>query len=165
MLDIVFGRESVPCGRFVLDGRYYFTKMKLPGWFEDPFIKRVINGVDGAEVLFEEALKNRWGHGISTEMLSTGCKVLCCLYFDALDKVFFATQMGNNCIPYYMEIARSRDIMLCYEHFADMPGWCFEEGLVRLNGVVLTEDAYEEAYMDWVERETKNVESLIYETL
>ena len=78
MLNIIFGRDF--CLRdYILDTRSYFTDFKRPEWFSDPFIQKFIYEIDGSTVLFEEALKDRRGHGISMEWLSTGCKTLCCL--------------------------------------------------------------------------------------
>ena len=40
--------------------------MEKTEWFDDPFTKRVIKKIDQADVVFAEALKNRYGKGIST---------------------------------------------------------------------------------------------------
>lgn len=59
MLNIVFGREN--CKDFNLDSRIVFRRNKKPEWFQDHFVQEFIKAVDGSEVLFEEALKDRWG--------------------------------------------------------------------------------------------------------
>ncbi len=154
MLNVIFGREHAG-DNFVLDARIFFKYNKKPEWFSDPFIKRVLRGIDKCEVLFEEALKDRTGHGISTMMISTGSKTLCCLYFNP-DKVFYGSSMGDNCIPFYMELARSRDISLCFEHYPDISEEYFNEGLLIKDGVVLDEDSFDEAFCDWM-AETREI--------
>ena len=76
MLTLVFGRNNVNQELFCLDTRIYFRKHKKPQWFEEHFVKRFLKAIDNTTVLFEEALKDYRGHGISTEMISTGCRAL-----------------------------------------------------------------------------------------
>ncbi|MCI9077592.1 MAG: DUF4869 domain-containing protein [Lachnospiraceae bacterium] len=147
MLNIIFGREN--CQDFVLDTRIYFRRNKKPGWFEDSFVKKFLKEIDGSTVLFEEALKDYKGRGISTEMISTGCKTLCCIYYHGNDTVFYGSGMGDNCIPFLMEIAARNDITIVLEHYMDFPGEYFEKKLVSINGTVLTQDTYDDAYSGW----------------
>lgn len=150
MLNIIFGRDF--CKQdYVLDTRVYFRRHKKPEWFEDDFVKKFLMGVDGTTVLFEEALKNRWGHGISTDKISTGCKTLCCIYYDTEGKWFFGSAMGDNCVPYLMEIARNKEVNIFLEHYMDIPNEYFEEGLVRKDGIILGEYDFDDAYGDWCE--------------
>lgn len=94
MLNVIFGRDF--CTReYVLDTRIYFRRNKRPEWFSDPFVQRFIYDIDGSTVLFEEALKDKNGHGISTEWLSTGCKTLCCIYYDKRNTLFYGSAMGD----------------------------------------------------------------------
>lgn len=147
MLNIIFGRENSP--DFVLDTRIYFRRNKKPEWFEDSFVKKFLKEIDGSTVLFEEALKDYRGRGISTEMVSTGCKTLCDIYYHGSDTIFYGSGMGDNCIPFLMEIAAHNDITIVLEHYMDFPGEYFEKKLVRINGTVLTQDTYDDAYSDW----------------
>ena len=153
MLNIIFGRENVPkelVPKVVLDCRPYFRWYKQPEWFEDPFVKEFLKVVDGTEVLFQEALKDYRGKGISTEMISTGCKNLCCIYYDInSEHIFFGTQLGDNCLPFLARIAEKRDVTIFLEHFADFPSECFKSTDIRCNGKRLTEEEYEDAYCDW----------------
>jgi hypothetical protein len=149
MLNIVFGRDNCKDKKYILDPRIYFTKHKKPEWFQDDFVRRFLYDIDGSKVLFEEALINRHGHGISTEKMSTGCKTLCCIYYDREGKTFNGSAMGDNCIPYYMAIARKRDVNLFYEHFADIESKYFEEGLIYYNGHIVSEYEFEDLYSEW----------------
>ena len=113
MLDIVYGRLNAPdC---IIDSRVFFAEHKKPEWFEDEFVKRIIKEIDGAEVIFEEALKSRFGHGMSTDKLSTGSKTLICIYYYR-DLTFYGTLMGDNCYPLLFEMAKDSDIRIMVEN-------------------------------------------------
>lgn len=148
MLDIIFGGPF--CGECVMDNRIWFRRHKKPEWFEDAFVKRVIWEIDQAQVLFEEALKDRFGHGMATEKLSSGSKTLICIYYYP-QLQFNGSMMGDNCVPLLMEIARERDVHIMLEHFMDLR----EEDLpyVRVDGrpVTMYEYEYECRYCEWAE--------------
>ena len=152
MLNVVFGREPFEeWVDFIPDARIYFSQHKRPEWFEDPFVKKFLAFIDGTEVLFEEALKDKFGHGISTEMISTGCKTLCCIYLGERDKVFYGTTMGENCYPFLLELARERDITIVSEHYPLIEDKYFDEGLIRIDGKPITITEFEDAFCDWME--------------
>lgn len=113
MLDIVYGRLNAP--KCILDSRVFFAEHKKPEWFQNKFIQRVIKEIDGAEVIFEEALKSKFGHGMSPDKLSTGSKTLICIYFYR-DLMFYGTQLGNNCYPFLFEMAKDSDISIMVEN-------------------------------------------------
>lgn len=69
MLNFIIGRENIDLNQVDMDSRVYFKEFKKPEWFTDPFAVRVIKEIDKAEVIFEEALKNRFGHGIQWNSL------------------------------------------------------------------------------------------------
>lgn len=151
MLNIIFGRENCPDENYILDTRIYFSRNKKPSWFENDFVKRALKEIEGTEVLFEEALKDKFGHGISSEMICTGCKTLCSIYYDTDNKIFYGSAMGDNCVPFLMEIAKERDVTIFLEHYMDIPVSYFEEGLICMNGKVLGEYDYDDAFDDWCE--------------
>ena len=147
MLNVIFGRES--CEHFVLDTRVWFSQHKKPEWFEDPFVKEFLKEVDNTEVLFEEALKDYRGRGISTEMISTGCKTLCDIYFDNEGTIFYGSAMGDNCIPFLIRISEQKDVTIVLEHYMDFPEHYFEEGKVACDGRVLGQYDYDDAFSNW----------------
>lgn len=151
MLDIIWGRENLKelVPRFVLDARIYFRRNKKPEWFEDPFVKKFLKVVDNSTVLFEEALKDYKGRGISTDKISTGCKTLCCIYNDKENHIFYGSSLGDNCLPFLIEMAKERDITIMLEHYADFPPEAFEEKVIRCHGEILTQDTYDDSFSDW----------------
>ena len=152
MLNIIFGRENVPkelVPKVVLDSRSYFSLFKKPEWFEDPFVKEFLKSVDNTTVLFEEALKDYKGRGISTTMISTGEKTVCCIYFDVDDRIFYGASMGNNCLPFLVRIAQKKDITIFLEHYADFARESFSLVDMYCNGILLDQDKYDDAFSNW----------------
>lgn len=146
MLNVIFGREN--CDDFVLDTRVWFRKHKKPEWFEDAFVKEFLKEVDNTTVLFEEALKDYKGRGISTEMISTGCKTLCDIYYgDGI--IFYGSGMGDNCIPFLIRISEMKDVTIVLEHYMDFPEHYFEEGKISCNGKILGQYDYDDAFSAW----------------
>lgn len=151
MLNLVFGRENVPDeSKMVLDTRIYFKYNKKPEWFENNFVKEFLKSVDNTEVLFEEALKDYRGRGISTEMISTGCKTLCDIYYNEDTSLwFYGSALGDNCLPFLLRIVRNKDVNLFFEHTPWFPDEIFDEGLLLINNKVATEDDFDLAYAEW----------------
>lgn len=150
MLNVIFGRENLGDRKYVLDTRIYFSRNKKPEWFENDFVKAFLMDVDGTTVLFEEALKDVFGHGISTEMISTGCKTLCDIYYCTDTKViFYGSAMGNNCYPFLLDIAREREVWIFLEHYPLIDDKYFDEGLIFHNGKALSSFEFDCAYSDW----------------
>lgn len=166
MLNLVFGRENVPDeSRMILDTRIYFSRNKRPEWFENEFVKNFLKVVDNTEVLFEEALKDYRGRGISTEMISTGCKTLCDIYYSEDSSLwFYGSAMGNNCIPFLHEIVKDKDINLFYEHYPDSLDAIIEDGLLCMNGSVVDWETYDDAYTDWCEENERLVRQAFEES-
>lgn len=148
MLNIIIGRENINLDEVCMNSRLYFKRWKKPEWFETDFAKRVIKEVDKAEVLFEEALKNRFGRGMSTEQLSTGTKTLLLMKFEP-DHIYYGTNMGDNCVPFIMELVKESkdDITLLLEHFMDIPDEY--EGMLKLNGELASIEEYEDTIATW----------------
>lgn len=160
MLNIIFGRRNAgELGEdYILDNRFYFKYNCRDYSFSDPFVKKFIKDIDKADVIVEGALKDEAGYYISVQELSTGCKTLCCLYFDGEYYMFYGTMLGNNCVPYLMEIARNKDISILLEHYMDIPTKYFNEGIVYVNNKVVSEEDYDDLYSAWCEEETRIAE-------
>lgn len=158
MLYVVFGREHCD-SIFYLDTRIYFKQNKKPEWFEDSFVKEFLKEIDGSEVLFEEALKDYKGRGISTDKISTGCKTLCCLYYQKEKLWFYGSGLGNNCLPFLLKICRKKDVYLYFEHYPRMPEEFFTESLVSYKGKIIDHDEFDDAYANWCEEGKLLIES------
>lgn len=151
MLNFIIGRNHIDLDPVRMDSRLYFSRFAEDEWFENDFGRRVIKEIDQAEVLFGSALKNRFGKGMSTEQLSTGSKTLFLLKYMP-DYVYYGSNMGDNCVPFLMEIVKEqeavgKDITLLLEHFMDVPDEY--EGMIKVDGKPVTIFEYECAYSDW----------------
>lgn len=152
MLDITFGRTNCGNHRVIEDPRVFFKRYKEPWWFEDEFVKKFLLDIDKSTVLFEEALKDRWGRGISSSVISTGCKTLCCLYFNEDPDIYFnGSAMGDNCVKFLVEIAKIKDVHIFLEHFSDEYLKLARQGILYHNGELLDEDSFEDLFADWVD--------------
>lgn len=151
MLNIVFGRENAPEG-YVLDTRIYFKYHQTWEWFEDPFVQKFIFEIGGDKHVMKNVFEAPNGNLITEDKLPTGCKTLCCIYFEEdMKKFFYGSAMGDNCVPFLMNIARKKDVYIFLEHFMDIDSKYFEEGLVYVENRIVTEEEYEDLYAGWCE--------------
>lgn len=151
MLNFIIGRNHIDLDPVRMDSRLYFSQAAEDSWFESDFGRRVIKAIDQAEVLFGCALKNRFGKGMSTEQLSTGTKTLFLLKYEP-DFIYYGSNMGDNCVPFLMEIVKERekvgkDVTLLLEHFMDISDEY--EGMLKVSGKSVSIFEYECAYSDW----------------
>lgn len=153
MLNIIFGRENVPKDKIpitTLNSPWFFYNNKKPEWFEDPFIQECISTIDHATVITGEVIRDYRGISVSTELLSTGTKTLCCLYYHP-ERIFFGSLLGDNCLPLLVRISEKQDITIVLEHYADFKSEDIEKNTLCVNGKVLDEYGYEDAFIDWSE--------------
>lgn len=150
MLNFIIGRENINLDKVDMDSRVYFKEFKKPEWFSDPFAVRVIKEIDQAEVIFEEALKNRFGHGMSSMELSTGTKTLLLLR-NRPGYIYYGSLMGDNCVPFLMELVQNQkdDITLLLEHYMEIPEKY--EGMLKVAGHSVSIYEYEMKIAEWCE--------------
>lgn len=109
MLNLIFQRNKAKDPSAVIaDCRGFFDLKKKASWFQDPFIQKILELIDGATVIDGLVLKSRTGDVIPPDYLSTGAKVMICIY-EFPDLVFNITQMGNNVIPLLIELCSKED--------------------------------------------------------
>lgn len=128
MLKIIMGTETVdqfkPDGyRFYLATSEVFDAWKQASWFEEDFVKRVIRGVDKAEVELGFSVRSlETGEGFSVNDLSGGAKYLILLYILRDKPILVKTTMGENCVPYLEELvalyeSEGRDLIMVTNYF------------------------------------------------
>lgn len=149
MLHIIFGRETIGEKNYVLDSRIFFRRNKRLEWFEDAFVQEFLFQIDKSRVIAQEALLDYRGRGISSEMMSTGCKTLCCIYFCHQNNIFNGSMMGDNCIPFLMQIASSHNVSIVLEHYMDFPEKHFTAGEIMMGDKLLSQDDYDDAFSNW----------------
>lgn len=110
MLNLIFQRNKAKNPKDVLiDSRGFFSRFKREEWFSDAFVQEIIHTVDKAEVISGFVLKGYDGSVIPPEYLSTGSKTMICIY-EFPGKIFNITQMGNNVVPFLVELCKKRDV-------------------------------------------------------
>ncbi len=130
MLKIIMGTETVdqfkPDGyRFYLTTGDVFDAWKQASWFEEDFVKRVIRGIDKAEVELGFSVRSlETGEGFSVNDLSGGAKYLILLYILRDKPILVKTTMGENCVPYLEELvalyeSEGRDLIMVTNYFYD----------------------------------------------
>jgi hypothetical protein len=128
MLKIIMGTETVdqfkPDGyRFYLTTGDVFDAWKQASWFEEDFVKRVIRGIDKAEVELGFSVRSlETGEGFSVNDLSGGAKYLILLYILRDKPILVKTTMGENCVPYLEELvalyeSEGRDLIMVTNYF------------------------------------------------
>lgn len=88
----------------------YFDGVWEYEWLEDDFGRRVIQGIDRAP-LGSDVQRSLLEHGMRVEDLCTGTKnLLLCKHLDGM--INRMTMMGENCYPFLLEAAETKDIIM-----------------------------------------------------
>ena len=87
-----------------------FKLAKQPEWFDDPFVKQLIEDIDGTKVLYQYALLDKNGKGIPPEYLSNGCKSVILMKY-LPDRLYSNEFFGHNCWPHIAKLAESGNII------------------------------------------------------
>lgn len=114
MLRIFYGdMEGV-----VYNTSSYFKFNYEPQWLSDPEVIQMIRDVDKSEVLGNGAIDSPYLGVIPPTDLSGGVKTLI-LIDKVQDKVFNASNCGDNCAKWLLKIAENRDITVNLRHLMD----------------------------------------------
>lgn len=109
MLNLIFQHNKAKDPSAVIaDCRGFFNLKKKASWFQDSFVREILETVDGATVIDGLVLKSKTGDIIPADYLSTGTKVMICIY-EFPDLIFNITQMGNNVIPLLIKLCSKED--------------------------------------------------------
>lgn len=106
MLSVFFGWDKT----IILDVDTYFNHVYEEEWFNDPFVREMIQDIDNSTVLSSHCIQSPAFGQIPPTMLSGGVKSCIMLY-----KMpnFYTDLMvfGENCEPWLCKIFKSRDII------------------------------------------------------
>jgi len=99
-------------------------------WFEDTFVQEIIRDIDNCvfDPVTEKCIDlNIPDNRFSLEDLSTGSKLLILLYEWDYDEIrVYGTLFGDNCTPWLLKIAKSKNIIIDLKHFLLFPESEFE---------------------------------------
>jgi len=96
----------------------YFKNTFRKEWLDDPFVIEMIKDVDNSEVLGTGAISSPILGVIAPTTLSGGVKTLILIYKDP-DKVFNASNCGDNCAKWLLKMGETRDITINLRHLMD----------------------------------------------
>ena len=99
----------------ITDVNSHFDLFKEKHWFEDEFVRKVIQNIDKSRVVSGEYIESPVFGGISPTMLSSGTKALILMRMCPEFKVY-ATRCGDNCIPYILELSEKQDVQIVLHH-------------------------------------------------
>lgn len=114
MLKIFFGEME----NAVYNTSLYFKNRFNPRWMEDERTVKMIKDVDKSEVLGNGAVSSPVMGIIAPVSLSGGVKTL--ILIDQInDKVFNASNCGDNCARWLLEMGREKDVVINLRHLMD----------------------------------------------
>lgn len=96
----------------------YFKNDYDPAWLDDPFVREMIRDVDKSEVLSNGAVESPYMGIIPPTSLSGGVKTLI-LILKEPEKVFNASNCGNNCAKWLLRIGDRMDVTVNLRHMMD----------------------------------------------
>ncbi len=100
----------------------YFDEAFEPDWFQDEFVRRVVQGIDHSMVVGDGGscmIQNDVLGIIPPQYLSTGCKAILLAYKE--NPKLDGNKLGDNCIPYLLELALQKDIFISTSHMIQFP--------------------------------------------
>lgn len=112
------------------------------------FSKRLIKTIDHCEVFDKNVIIHEIYGGLSPEKLSSGTKsILLLMYNDVIiDDIFF----GDNCIPFLVEAACTKDITICASRLIELQ----TEKTGHCDVRILNDDSYVDTCTEWYDKYT-----------
>lgn len=114
-------------------------------WFDDPFIKEIVYGIDCVTIESDfNMFSERFGMPCNYTTISTGSKNTILAY--KTDFVINGDNLGDNCVPYILKIADSKDLIITLEHIIQFPEK-FECIILNDNTRISNYDDYVKSYL------------------
>ena len=121
MLTICYGDMD----DVVYNTAVFFKFNYQPDWLEDPLVQQMILDVDGSRVLGNGAVDSPVLGVIAPVTLSGGVKTL--ILIDKVpERVFSASNCGDNCAKWLLRIGTQKDVTVNLRHIMDFGDGPFE---------------------------------------
>lgn len=114
MLSIFYGDMK----EAIYNTSVYFKNTFRNEWLEDPFVVDMIKDIDSSDVLGNGAIKSPVLGVIAPYTLSGGVKTLILIYKQP-DKIFNASNCGDNCAKWLLKIGEINNITINLRHLMD----------------------------------------------
>lgn len=131
MLNIFYGDMQ----GMIYNTSVYFKNMYDRQWLEDEQVKAMIADVDSSQVLSSGAIDSPVMGIIPPTSLSGGVKTL--ILIDKMpEKVFNASNCGDNCAAWLLKIGASKDVTVNLRHLMNFGQGRFDIKILNTNQVV-----------------------------
>lgn len=131
MLKVFYGEMD----NVIYNTSVYFKNRFKPQWMEDARAIEMIKDVDKSTVLGTGAIDSPVMGIIAPVSLSGGVKTL--ILIDQIpEKVFNASNCGDNCAKWLLEIGREKDVVINLGHVMDFGEGKFEIEILNSGDIV-----------------------------
>ena len=131
MLNIIFG----DCKDVIYNTSVFFKNVYEKEWLDEPQTKQMILDIDKSKVISDGAIDSPVLGVIPPTSLSGGVKTLI-LIDHITDKIFNASNCGDNCAEWLLKIAEKKDVTVNLRHIMDFGNNSFEIKIVNTGAIV-----------------------------
>ena len=131
MLKIYFGDMT----DVIYNTSVFFKFNYMPEWLDDPDVIQMIADVDNSKVLGTGAIDSPVLGVIAPINLSGGVKTLI-LIDKVTDKVFNASNCGDNCAKWLLKIGEKKDVTINLRHIMEFGDDPFEIEILNTGTIV-----------------------------
>lgn len=131
MLNILFGKVK----DVVYNTSLFFKNQYVPEWLDDGEVREMIADVDKSKVLGSHAIESPVMGIIPPVSLSGGVKALI-LIKEMPDKLFNASNCGDNCAKWLLRIGKEQDVTVNLRHIMDFGDEPFDIRIVNTGEIV-----------------------------
>ena len=135
MLKIFFGDMA----DVIYNTSVYFKFNYQPEWLQDPDVRQMILDVDSSVVLGSGAIDSPVLGVIAPVSLSGGVKTLI-LIDKVQDKIFNASNCGDNCAAWLLRIGRKKDVTVNLRHIMEFGEAPFEIEVLNTGEIIRSMD-------------------------
>jgi len=131
MLNIIFGE----CKDVIYNTSVFFKNVYEKEWLDEELTKQMIKDVDNSNVISNGAIESPVLGIIPPTSLSGGVKTL--ILIDHIsDKIFNASNCGDNCAAWLLKIASDKDVTVNLRHLMDFGNGQFDIKIINKNIIV-----------------------------
>lgn len=135
MLNIIFGKID----NVIFNTSVFFKNSYEESWLLEKETQQMILDIDKSKVLGNGAIESPVLGIIPPTSLSGGVKTLI-LISHISDKIFNASNCGNNCASWLLKIGKEKNVTVNLRHLMDFGDGCFELNVVNKNKIVRSMD-------------------------
>lgn len=135
MLNIIFGKID----NVIFNTSVFFKNSYEESWLLEKETQQMILDIDKSKVLGNGAIESPVLGIIPPTSLSGGVKTLI-LISHISDKIFNASNCGNNCASWLLKIGKEKNVTINLRHLMNFGEGSFELNIVNKNKIVRSMD-------------------------